>query len=237
MLRRASLPLAAAVLGLLTTGGPVVAQGSPDARVAIGLHAGSPGVGPDLTFRWTERTHVRLTGGSFSYDTEIETDDLTYDTEADLRTAFLLLDWYPGAGGLRVSVGGGWNGTEAEVSADAFDLVRPLYPSNPAIRLDYGRLEGTAQGQSFVPALLLGWGNPFRGGRWNVSFEVGAFYQGEPEVDLRFAPSDLFFEDGRVPLEVVEAVLRASGQEEELEAELDDYTVVPVVSLGISYRF
>lgn len=234
MLRHASISWTLAALGLLLAAEPAPAQPTPDARTAVGLHAGSAGVGPDLTFRWTERTHVRITGGAYSYDTEIDTDDLTYDTEADLRTAFLLLDWYPGAGGFRVSVGGGWNGTEAEVSAPAIDLLRNELPELPAELSDLGRVTGTAGGQEVVAGLLVGWGNPFRGGAWNVSFEIGAFYQGEPEVDLSYRPADELDLSGIVQ-GLVQSYLEA--EEAELEKELEDYRIVPLVSLGVSYRF
>jgi hypothetical protein len=131
-------------------------------------------------------------------------------------------------------VGGGWNGTEAEVSTPLEGLLRREIPELPPVGVDLGSAVGTAAGDELVPAVLLGWGNPFRGGRWGVSFEVGVLYQGEPEVEL----------EARTPLPVG---LVPGGQErldqlieeEEaaLEEELDDYTVVPVVAFAVTWRF
>jgi hypothetical protein len=228
----AALALAAVLLALLATAAPAAAQ-----SVAAGVHAGTSGIGPDLTFRLNDHAHVRLTGGAASYDTEIETDDLVYDAEADLRTGFVLLDWYPGAGGFRVSLGGGWNGTEAEVSAPVVRLVAQFIDLDSlALLPPLGDVTGTAQGDDFVPAVMIGWGNPFRGGAWNVSFEIGAFYQGEPEVDLTYQPPPGFAD---LPITIPEGFLDAAlvAEEADLERELEDYTLVPVVSLGVGYRF
>lgn len=232
---RASLPLAAAVLGLLAAGGrPALAQPFSEARAAIGLHAGSAGVGPDLAFRWTERTHLRITGGAYSFGTEIGTDDVVYDADVDLRTGFVFLDWYPGAGAFRVSLGGGWNGTEADVSVPAADLLRAGLPDLMVGFAGLGSVNGRASGEEVVPALLVGWGNPFRGGAWNVSFEIGAFDQGEPEVDLWYRPADELDLSG-----IVQSLVqsRLEAEEADLETELEDHRIVPIVSLGVSYRF
>jgi hypothetical protein len=227
--------LLAFALSLLALAPPLAAQS--DRGVTAGVHAGTAGIGPNLTFCLSDRAHLRLTGGGASYDTEIETDDLVYDAQADLRTGFVLLDWYPGAGGFRVSVGGGWNGTEAEVSAPVIRLLADFIdPATLALLPPLGDVTGTAQGDDFVPAVLIGWGNPFRGGAWNVSFEIGAFYQGEPEVDLTYQPPSGFSD---LPITVPEGFLEAAlaAEEADLERELEDYTVVPIVSLGVSYRF
>ncbi len=204
--------------------------------VAVGARAGTIGLGADLTLKVSDRTHLRLAAGALSYDTTVSTADLEYDVNADLGTGLLLLDWYPGGGSFRISVGGGWNGTEADVSAPVERLVRGLFPDLPAISLDFGTITGTAQGDDLVPALLVGWGNPFRGGRWNLSFEIGAIYQGSPGVDLRYRDGEDFQLDdipgGRA---VVDALL--AEEERKLEDELEDYTVLPVVSFTLSYRF
>lgn len=228
--------LVLAALAATATPAPAQPPRAPGS-VAVGVHGGTSGIGPDLTFRLNDHAHVRLTGGAASYDTEIETDDLTYDADAGLRTGFALLDWYPGAGGFRISLGGGWNGTEAEVSAPVVRLLADFIdPASLALLPPLGDVTGTAQGNDFVPALTIGWGNPFRGGAWNVSFEIGAFYQGEPEVDLTYRlPSGFSDLPITLPEAVVEAALAA--QEAELEEELEDYTIVPIVSLGVSYRF
>jgi hypothetical protein len=208
--------------------------------IAAGVRAGTSGVGVDLVARASDRLHVRLAASRFGYDTTISTSSRDYDTEIDLASGLLLLDWYPGAGAFRVSLGAGWNGTEAEVSAPLVEGPPPGvpgFPNLPGFDFDLGTVSGTARGEEVVPALLVGWGNPFRGGRWKLSFEVGAIYQGEPEVDLTVDTSLQLPEIPGLPGGQDLLELLAAQEERELERELEDYTVLPVVSLSLTYSF
>jgi hypothetical protein len=200
---------------------------------AAGVRAGTAGVGVDLVHRLSDRAHLRLAAGTVGFDGTISTDRLDYDAEADVTTAFLLLDWYPGSGRFRVSVGGGWNDSEVKVTS-RLDALLPLDPNDLRLFASFGSAVGTARGNELVPVVLLGWGNPFRGGRWNLSFEVGAFYQGSPDVELGVrteVPIDQI-PGGRAALEAAIA-----DEERDLESELEDYTVIPVVSLSLTYSF
>ncbi len=180
------------------------------------------------------RAQVRLVASRYSFATTISTPDVDYHADTRVGAGWVLLDWYPAGGAFRVSAGGGWNGTQADVSAPLEDLIRIERPDLPVIPVDVGTASGTARGDDLVPVVLLGWGNPFRGGRWSVSFEVGAFYQGAPNVDLHVQTS--------LPVDQIpggQAALDAliADQERELEHKLRDDQVLPVASLAVSYRF
>lgn len=235
--RRPTPRSVAIVFGLLVASlllGGTSARAAPP--VAVGVRAGTTGLGADITLEMTETMHLRLAGGAYSHDLTINTSDLDYDARVDLRTGLLLLDWHPTGGGFRVSVGGGWNGTQADVSAPAEDLVRHLFPELPAISLDFGTLEGTVKANDLVPVLLVGWGNPFSGGHWKLSFEVGVLYQGKPQVDLHYRNGEDFqIEDIPGGRPFIDSLL--AQQERDLEKELEDYTVLPVASFTLSYRF
>lgn len=210
---------------------PLPAAAQP--ATAVGVRAGTAGVGVDLVRRLSERAHLRLAAGTVGFDGTISTDRLDYDASAEVSTAFLLLDWYPGAGSFRLSAGAGWNGTELEVSAPLEQLL-PLDPEDLRLLAPLGSAVGTAQGSELVPVVLLGWGNPFRGGRWNLAFEIGAFYQGSPDVELR-ARTNLPID--QVPGGSEALALAIAKEEQDLERELEDYTVIPVVSLSLTYSF
>lgn len=203
-------------------------------EVAAGARVGTTGLGAEVAFWTGERTQVRLVASGYSFGTTISTRDVDYHADARVGVGWALLDWYPAGGAFRVSAGGGWNGTEAQVSAPLEDLIRVERPDLPVIPVDVGTAAGTAKGNDFVPVVLLGWGNPFRGGPWSVSFEIGAYYQGSPSVDLHVRTS--------LPVDQIpggQAALDAliADQERELEDKLHDYQVLPLVSLAISYRF
>jgi hypothetical protein len=194
----------------------------------------------DLVGQVSDRLNVRLAAGTIGSDLSggldgtISTDRLEYDADAEVSTAFLLLDWYPGASAFRLSAGAGWNGTEADVEA-RFDSLVPRDPNLLALFAPLGTFAGTAQGNDLVPVVLLGWGNPFRGGRWELAFEVGAYYQGEPKVELGIR-SEFDLDEIEPGLE---EALKVVVEEEEraLERELEDYAIMPVVSVSLTFRF
>ncbi len=237
---RRSTTVARAVAALAITctlAAPAVAappDGPGAGEVAAGARVGTTGLGAEVAFRAGERIQVRLVASRYSFGTTLSTPDVDYHADAQVGAGWVLLDWYPTGGAFRLSAGAGWNGTKADVSAPLEDLLRVEYPDLPVIPFDVGTASGTARGDDLVPVILLGWGNPLRGGRWGVSFEIGAFYQGAPTVDLRVQTS--------LPVDLIpggQAALDAliADQERELEHKLRDYRVLPVVSLGVSYRF
>ena len=229
--RRRLRRLLAGVVLLLCGGAPAAA-----AEPGIGLRAGTAGFGPELDLGLSRQIHARLAAGFLTYDTTYDDTGVRYDGELELRNALLLLDWHPGGRGFRISAGGAWNDNRLVVTAPLRELVlreRPeLLPFLPAG--DLGRAHGSAAGDSFAPYAGFGWGTSMgSGGGWGVTFDAGAMYHGEPEVDLR---ADLA---GGVTLPPAgQLVLDALAAEEarRLEEELADFTFLPVVALGITYR-
>lgn len=93
---------------------------------------------------------------------------------------------------------------------------------------EIGTLSGEVGFEKSVPYAGIGWGNAARGRGLGFSLEIGAMFQGSPEVSLRGdggLAGDPAFEDD----------LRR--EEEEAEEDLEDFKIYPVVSLGLSYHF
>lgn len=208
---------------------------SPAARAedfAVGVRAGTAGIGPELSFEIGPHLDVRVPVGLYTYDDVYDDTGIEYDAKLELRNALLLADIHPGAGGFRLSIGGGWDDNTLKVSAPVSELVRRYRPElAPLVPTGAGTIHGEATGSSFAPYAGLGWGSAARGGRWGFSFDLGVIYQGSPEVDLT---TDL-----GVPIpSLVQTVLDAAAAEEErrLEHELEDYKYYPVVALGIVFR-
>ena len=219
---RACLPLA---LPLLAAASPAAAQ------VAIGARAGTLGIGPELAVSLGDRLDARLVAGAYSHETTYDETGIEYDAEAELRSALLLLDWRPAGGGFRFTVGGGWNGTGLDVSAPVEELLRREVPDLPPLPIDAGTVHGRAEGRTLVPYAGLGFGTPFGRGRWGVSLDLGAVYHGEPEVELGTSLPVALPADLQRRLDAI-----AAEEEARLEEELRDYTWLPVVSLGVSFR-
>ncbi len=201
---------------------------------AVGVRAGTAGIGPELSFEIGPHLDVRVPVGLYTYDDVYDKTGIRYDAKLELRNALLLADIHPGAGGFRLSVGGGWDDNTLKVSAPVSELVRRYRPElAPLVPASAGTVHGEATGTSFAPYLGLGWGSAGRGGRWGVSFDLGVIYQGSPHVDLT---TDLNL---GVPLPgAVQTALDAATADEEqrLERELEDYEYYPVIAFGIVFR-
>jgi hypothetical protein len=225
-----SLPLRFALASLVLVS--LLTSGRAAAEVAVGIHAGTLGIGPQVAVPLGDRSAARLVAGLYSHETTYDETGIEYDAEAELRSALLLLDFHPGGGAFRLTVGGGWNGTGLDVSAPVEELLRREVPDLPPLPLDAGTVHGRAEGQTLVPYAGLGFGGSPRGrGRWGVSFDLGAVYHGEPEVELG---TSLPFS---LPAQVQRELDRIAADEEaRLEEELRDYAWLPVVALGITFR-
>jgi hypothetical protein len=221
---------AAAVLFLLAA--------SPGrAQVAIAGKAGSLGLGLELTVGVSPQVNARLGANGFNYtDNHREVSGIEYDATARLRTATALLDWHPGGYGFRLTGGLVYNDTRIE--GTSLPPASGLYDIGgvPVPVALVGTLNGKIDFDPTVPYVGLGWGNAVAPGR-KVGFYVdaGVMFQGRGRVTLTPnipAGSPLNNPTARAALDIL---LRR--EESDIEKDVADYTVYPVVSLGLSYRF
>ncbi|MFQ5546353.1 MAG: hypothetical protein ACE5FE_10265, partial [Acidiferrobacterales bacterium] len=97
----------------------------------------------------------------------------------------------------------------------------------------------TAKGQVEFGGLAtyvgIGWGNATRtNGRLHYSFDLGMIFLGSPKVDLSVMG---MIPDAIRPYAGAELQTILAAEQKELEEELEDLEIFPVVSFGLSYRF
>ena len=203
------------------------------ADFAIGARAATSGAGPELIVSLSPRLHARLVGGAFSYDTTYDATGIDYDGSIELRSLLLLLDWHPADSGFQFSAGAGWNDNQLKVSAPLEQLARRELPRCRRCRWTSADCAAAPTGVELAPYVGLGWARPFGGGRFSVNFELGALYQGEPQVELSVDSALL----GGLPANVRPLLdAAAAAEEQRLEEELSDYTILPVIAFGFSFR-
>lgn len=204
------------------------------AETALGVRAGTPGAGVELTTRLAPRIDLRLALAGWDQDLTVTTDDVRYDGTLELRHALALLDWHPAGGAFRLTAGAAFNEDALEATASLAELAEAEVPELPPA-LDLGTLRGHAEGDALAPYLGLGWGDPVGGdGGWSFALDLGAIVLGSPDVSLRL--------DTPLPIDSVpglrEMVDRFLAEEEaDLKEEIGDYDVLPVVSFSLGYRF
>jgi len=209
---------------------PALAQTNPG-RFAVGAQVGTTGVGVEGQFQVSDRVTVRAGADLFRYDEEFDTGDIGYDGEIDFTTAGAFVDLHPFGNALFVSAGGYAGERSVKVTGTPRRDVVIAGQIFPPAR--FGRLVGEADFGGFAPFVGLGYNNTFRtDGRIGFKILAGAAFGEEPTVDLRREGGDALTPAVQAQFDADTAV-----EERRLEQELGNFKTLPVVQLGLSYRF
>jgi len=206
------------------------------AEVGIAGTAGTLGLGAELTIGGSSQLEGRLGIHGYEYSERREASDIEYDGEASLRTVTGFLDWHPGGRGFRLTGGLVYNATE--VTGSSLPPASGVYDIGgvPVPVALVGTLDGKVEFDPIVPYAGLGWGRaPGSGSGFGVTLDLGVIFQGEGEVTLTPiipAGSPLNNPVAREALQIL-----IEREERDLQENIVDYDMYPVVSLGISYRF
>ena len=211
---------AAALMGILATAVP-----AEERHFAASAKVGTLGVGVDATVGLSDHLNVR---GSFNYlklDTDFEVDDINYDLSADLTGLGLLLDWHPAANNFRISGGIYINdhaGTLTTSFAEDPTIGNTIYPAELI-----GTVNGDVESSGVSPYIGIGYGNAVGDSGWSFAFDLGLMFQ-DYSVDL--------YSDGALD-NVPQFQEDLALEEEAVQDNLDDYSIYPVVMIGIGYAF
>lgn len=191
--------------------------------VAVGARGGTLGLGAELTVPLISRINARLGVNSYTYDYTTTESEIDYDAEFDLSTTSLILDWHPFSGRFRISAGYFNNKNSILLTGTptgaTIDIGGTTYPSAVV-----GTLTGDIAFKKNVPYAGIGWGNAVgKNKRIGLNFDLGVLKQGSPEVTLTST--------GAVDQDDLDA------EAAELESDISEFDVYPVISLGISFRF
>ena len=186
---------------------------------------------------WTANPYVGLAlgynGGDISWSDDLSIDGTKYDMEMDNSVAYLNAEIRPWANWLYVATGVAYLDNE-------YDLERRA-GQNASFKVDGARFAnpvGTTQingtmkyKNDIVPYVGVGF-SPAITNRWGVFGEVGAYYTGNPTVNLTTdaASSLLVGDDGRT-------LGTAIKDEENKIRDKGTYEWLPVAKLGLSFRF
>ena len=216
--------VATSVLTLSLFAAPATAQ-----SFAIGPKISTLGPGLEAAIRLSDNTNLRIGAQALSMTRDIEETDVQFEGELDFTTGNLLLDYHPGGRSFRFTIGG--YAGDTEVAARSTEETIIIVNDVPYRVADVGRLEGTITPASAGPYAGIGFGNPFARARgWSASLDIGAWYWDEPEVELIAVPNP------GVPLPPgYEEDLAA--EEAELQEEISDYKIAPVISFSVRYTF
>lgn len=205
-----------ALSAALLIAAPVRAQ-----DVGAAAHVGTLGLGADVAVSLRDNLSLRAGANFFPFDINFDESDVDYDLGLPSPQFLLLADLYP-IGGFHVSGG-------LMISTSDFDLTADLNEpveigENTYTPAEIGNLTGTLATRDVSPYIGIGFGKP-AASRIGFVFDLGVAFHGEPEVSATA--------DG--------PVASVPGFQQDLDAEVaeiqddvEDIIVYPVLSLGIS---
>jgi hypothetical protein len=220
--------LAAASLGAA----PALAQGD-DARVSLGVTAGTLGIGPEVGYRVSENIGVRANATFFSFSHNIHSDDIRYDAKLKLRSGGAMVDVYPFGGGFRISGGLRVNGNKGRGVGVPNDGTSYTIDGTTYTAAEIGTLHAETDIDKLAPALTLGYGGGLSKGL-TVGIEAGALFQGSVKVKP-LTVTGLCADITLGPCSTLAADLEAERQS--VNDDINDYKVYPVLQVTLGYRF
>lgn len=223
------LGMAVAAAALLAATG---AQ-AQDGRFALGVNAGTTGLGVEAQFMVSPKVTLRGGFDSLAFDEEVEGDDILYDGEIDFSTGGAFVDFHPTGGAFFLSAGAYFGERQITVSGTPVAGSTVEIGDDTFTAAEVGTLSGELDFGGTAPFVGLGWNNTFTAERRvGFKFLVGAAFGSDPDATLA--------RTGGAPLSpAVQADLDAElrAEEMEIEEEADGFTVYPVVQLGLTFRF
>lgn len=192
------------------------------ADVGISAHGGTLGAGLDLAYGFNRYWTGRVGFNSLTLEEDFTEENIEYSADLELESVHALADWHVFGGGFRLTGGAIVNNNVFDGSADieAGDEIG----DSPAT--GSGSLALDVEYDEVAPYLGIGWGNRARG--WSsVSFSVdaGLMLQGSPDVDVTQSGSTGADQDD------------LDKEEREIEDELENFEIYPVLSAAVVFRF
>jgi len=196
------------------------------------------GIGLEFDYILSDQFSIRGQMNTGSIDQDFEENGIAYTSELDLSTIGGLLDWRPFSGLFRMTAGGFSNDnklTGFSHSQDSYEIGDRVYTGKNA------RIDAIIElGDGFTPYLGLGWDNNSIATRGLIySFDIGVLFQGTPSIDLNAQGSATDQQTGLVVNLATNPIVQSELTKEErnLESDISDYDLYPVISLGLGYHF
>jgi hypothetical protein len=196
---------------------------------------GTLGVGASVTKSLTPNLNARVGLNTLSIDIggyQKRKNEVEYDANLNLLNVSTVVDYHPFKNsGFRVTGGLVFNDNHVEGKARIKDNTVFEYDGNKYTNQDISAVKGKVSfPNSVAPYLGIGWGNAVKPGkRWGFSVNLGVMFAGSPKVDLE---ANIVNESLRSQI-----LQDLQVEKKELEDDLKQLSIYPVLSLGVSYQF
>ena len=211
------------------------------AETSLRLQASTIGAGAELGYSFSPYVSVRggLLYGSFKFDIDgennngIDGDELSYKSDVDLRNAYVFTNWHPSGKWFHLSAGVLINNSSANVITRCEE--NSLVPGTTSCEFGNSRFSPAILGDVITnidfepvsPYVGIGWSRS-TGKGFHFSADLGVAYLGDAKVEIRSTGSCNNNQQCRDEI---------AAEQREVKNELDDFNLLPVAMLALSYQF
>ncbi|MGI9295891.1 MAG: hypothetical protein ACR2PS_18060 [Pseudomonadales bacterium] len=208
------------------------------AESALSASFGTTGLGVEWITPLNDKLRARVMLTYIGIDGDLEEEDIDYEIEFDSANFGAVLEWHPFGGSFRVS--GGLVGTNfgfdllSDSAQQSYDIGNDTYSGNL-------QLEGDVEFADVAPYFAVGWSSDLDDYGLYLGLEFGVLYVGSPRLSLD-ASGEIISEDinNGQPVNVgnnadFQADLELERQN--LEDEVEDYSLYPILTFSVGYRF
>lgn len=219
--------LAAALIVASMASAPAFAMGMPFHGFAAGLGVGTEGIGIQGTTAIIPKTLNLNVGFDYLHlSHSIHTSNVNYNAGVNLQGEPITVSWFPFQGNFNLTAGlfinqNGFNVTGTPTGG-TYTFNGHTYTASQV-----GSLTGKTHFNGAAPYVGIGWGDPMDGGHLTFTANVGAIYEGAPNVSLTAtgaAANPLLASD-------------VQAEQNSLNNKVSGYQWWPVMGVGLMYRF
>jgi hypothetical protein len=203
------------------------------ADVGVTADLGTTGAGVHLVVPMETYLNGRFGINYLKHDFNKTSGTINYDVKGKLQTFDALFDWYLREGSTFHLTGGVvYNGSKFDAKANPNALGKFTIHGMEYNAADVGLLTGRIDFRKASPYLGFGWGNALAPAKqWNVNADIGAFYQGAPNVKL----VSIGCTTSNLVCNTVATDVAA--ERARLAADASTFKFYPVLRASVSYRF
>ena len=205
----------------------VSGAGAAHAQVAVGGSIGTTGVAVEAQIQLLPGLQLRGGYNYFQYGADDTYDGVDYTGDLDLNAIGAFVDFHPFGNGFLIT-GGAYFGEKSldlrATPANNVQIGNQTY--TPA---QVGTLGMAADLEDTAPFVGIGWDSTFENPGIAFKFIAGAMFTGSPQVNLT-ATGGTLANDPAFQAQLVQ-------EEGNLQDEINDYEVYPVVQAGLTLSF
>ena len=208
----------------LVTGASAPARAQ--SAVSVGITAGSPGIGAEISVDVSDMLGLRVMGAYFPYSHSITPSNITYDGDLRLMSYGAVADLYLFDSGLRLTGGAYLNRNRLDIKGTPNGTV--TIGSTAYTPAQVGTLTGRVSFRDIAPYAGLGYASNRGGTGFAFTADAGVMFQGGPRVQLAASGP------------ITSAPGFATNLEQErqkIASDIDWLRFYPAVKVGVLYRF